>query len=80
MQEVTGDIAGAASLRMGQPIGSLMLAIRDSEELCDDIYETWVHDSQVVPSAWHAAPPCTPQSHSHTTGVAVPPHRGPWPA
>ena len=32
---------------MTQPIGALMLAVRESEELCDDIYETWVHDSQV---------------------------------
>ena len=46
MQEVTGDIAG--NLRLTQPIGTLMLAIRDCDEVYDDIYETWVHESQVA--------------------------------
>jgi len=50
-QEVTGDIAG--NLRLTQPIGTLMLAIRDSEEVYDDIYETWVHDSQVAVLSKH---------------------------
>ncbi len=45
MQEVTGDIAG--NLRLTQPIGTLMLALRDCDEVYDEIYETWVHDSQV---------------------------------
>ena len=79
MQEVTGDIAGAANLRLAQPIGSLMLAIRDSEELCDDIYESWVHDSQVLLWAQHSARPCTSQSHGHTTDVTVLPHKCPEP-
>ena len=34
---------------MAQPIGALMAQVRTSDEMCDDIYENWVHDSQVVP-------------------------------
>lgn len=70
-QEVTGDVAG--NLRLTQPIGTLLLAVRDAEDLSDDIYETWVHDSQVslkacqqLSSSFHAtchtrhhAPICT---------------------
>ena len=67
LQDVTGDIAGAASLRMAQPIGLLMLAIRESEELCDDIYESWVHDSQVDLEAQQTDPHCTSQSDDRPT-------------
>ncbi len=71
-QEVTGDIAGAASLRMTQPIGALMLAVRESEELCDDIYEIWVHDSQVVHWALHTASPVL-RPHGRHSAVCVSP-------
>lgn len=72
MQEVTGDIAGAAGLRMTQPIGALMLAVRESEELCDDIYETWVHDSQV--SLCPLSPVhCTSQSNHRPIDITMPP-------
>ena len=46
-QEVTGDIAN--NLRLSQPVGALWLAVRDADDVFDDIYETWVHDSQVTP-------------------------------
>ena len=45
VQEVTGDIAN--NLRLSHPIGALWLAVRDADDVFDDIYETWVHDSQV---------------------------------
>lgn len=71
LQEVTGDIAGAASLRMAQPIGLIMLAVRECEELCDDIYENWVHDSQVVFGAQNTAPHCTSQIDDRLTDLDI---------
>ena len=53
VQEVTGDIAN--NLRLTHPIGALWLAVRDADDVFDDIYETWVHDSQ-VPHFCHTLP------------------------
>lgn len=44
-QEVTGDIVN--NLRLLHPVGALWLAVRDADDVFDDIYETWVHDSRV---------------------------------
>lgn len=35
------------NLRSQQPIGAILSAVKEEEELYDEIYESWIHDRHV---------------------------------
>lgn len=35
------------NMRSQQPIGALLSAVKDEEEIYDEIYESWIHDRHV---------------------------------
>ncbi|BDA44800.1 probable DDB1- and CUL4-associated factor 1 at C-terminar half [Coccomyxa sp. Obi] len=41
-EEVTGDVM--VNMRSQQPIGTLLSAVKEEEEIYDEIYESWIHD------------------------------------
>ncbi len=45
LQEVTGDVM--VNMRSQQPIGALLSAVKQEEEIYDEIYESWIHDRHV---------------------------------
>lgn len=45
LQEVTGDVM--VNMRSQQPIGALLSAVKEEEEIYDEIYESWIHDRHV---------------------------------
>ena len=69
VQEVTGDIA--SNLRLTHPIGALWLAVRDADDVFDDIYETWVHDSQVPHSSTISCARSAASQHAELCGPVL---------